>query len=385
MQLRVRENQDPEWITVVPENRSRIHQWVVAADRILVSYVWQTETRVCVFDLNGGKVGEWPVRTGGRTVRFLAGSPDSDEIVVESESFTQPAATLLCRVRSNRFDLCGAAREPVPFQNATLTNRSGTTRRTGTRIPMCLVGRRDVLRGGCHPAIMTSYGGYGVPMTAQFSVFVAFLIEHGCLFALPNIRGGSEFGAEWHNAAKRRNRQTAYDDFLCAAEWLIAQRQNKTGASSPFSGDRILACWLALALTPTSRSVSRSCVPGSAARHKLRYHLIDDAQAWREEYGTAEDPDDFAALARYSPYHQVRSGVGYPATLMISGDADQKCNPCIARKMVARLQAATSGGRPVLLDYSRFRGHSPVLPLSHRIEALTDRMALLCDQLHLEV
>jgi prolyl oligopeptidase len=117
----------------------------------------------------------------------------------------------------------------------------------------------------------------------------------------------------------------------------------------------------------------------------LRYHLFDDAHVWQDELGTAEDPDDFAALARYSPYHRVQENVSYPATMIISGDSDRNCNPLHARKMTARLQAANVSEHPIFLDYSRHRGHSPVLPLSNRIEALTDRMAFLCDQLRLPV
>jgi prolyl oligopeptidase len=115
----------------------------------------------------------------------------------------------------------------------------------------------------------------------------------------------------------------------------------------------------------------------------LRYHLFDDAHAWIDEFGTAEDGDDFPSLARYSPYHQARDGVAYPATLIVSGDADQNCNPLHARKMTARLQAANVSDHPILLDYNRFRGHSAVLPLHCRIDALTDRMAFLCDRLGL--
>src|SRR6266852_6171194 len=107
----------------------------------------------------------------------------------------------------------------------------------------------------------------------------------------------------------------------------------------------------------------------------LRYHLFDNAHFWRDEYGTAEDPEDFAALVKYSPYHQVHEGVRYPATMIVSGDADRNCNPLHARKMTARLQAVNSSERLIFLDYSNSRGHSPVLPLSERIEALTDRMA----------
>src|SRR5437667_3608134 len=116
-----------------------------------------------------------------------------------------------------------------------------------------------------------------------------------------------------------------------------------------------------------------------------RYPLADNAHVLIDEFGTIDDPDDFAVLAKYSPYHQVRDGVAYPATMIVSGDADRNCNPLHARKMTARLQAANISERPIFLDYSMFRGHSPVLPLGERTEALTDRMAFLCDQLQLPV
>jgi prolyl oligopeptidase len=117
----------------------------------------------------------------------------------------------------------------------------------------------------------------------------------------------------------------------------------------------------------------------------LRYHLFDRAYVWKDEFGTVEDPEDFEVLRAYSPYHQVRDGVAYPATMIVSGDADQNCNPLHARKMAARLQAANSSGHPILLDYNPKRGHTPVLPLSDRVEALTDRLAFVCDQLQLPV
>lgn len=115
----------------------------------------------------------------------------------------------------------------------------------------------------------------------------------------------------------------------------------------------------------------------------LRYHLFDNAHIWAEEFGTADIPQDFEALRRYSPYHRVREGTAYPATMIVSGDADQNCNPLHARKMVARLQAANAGPVPIFLDYSPHRGHSPVLPLSERADALTDRLAFFSDQLGL--
>lgn len=382
VRLDISETCDGEWTDVVPESERCIHQWMVAGDRVLVSYVRGAKTRVSVFDLEGKKAGEWPVRTGGRTIRFLAASPDSDEAVVESESFTEPPSTLVCSARTNRFVLW--ARRIVPFPAANCAYQEVSYRsKDGTQIPMFLLGRKDVLAGRRGPAVMTSYGGFGVSSTPQFSVFVALLIERGCLFALPNIRGGSEFGAKWHEAAKRRNRQVAYDDFLSAAEWLIETGRTKPERLAIFGGSNSgLLVGAALTQRP---ELFRAAVCIAPMLDMVRYHLFDSAHVWRDEFGAAEDPDDFAALFRYSPYQRVRDGAAYPATMIISGDADQNCNSLHARKMTARLQAANASDRPIFLDYSRFRGHSPVLPLSERIEALTDRLAFLADQLGLAV
>jgi prolyl oligopeptidase len=312
------------------------------------------------------------------TVRLIGASHGSDELLIEAESLTEPISIFRYSEASGQRTLW--AKRSIPFDSRDYSHTQvWYTSQDGTPIPMLLMGRRDVLDGGAHPTIMTSYGGYGLSMTPQFSVFVAFLAERRCLFALPNIRGGSEFGAQWHQAAKRRNRQTAYTDFLCAAEWLV-----KTGRTTPeklaiFGGSNSgLLVGAALTQRP---DLFRAVVCMVPILDMLRYHLFDNAHLWREEYGTADDPDDFAILASYSPYHRVRQGTAYPATMLVSGDADTNCNPLHARKMTARLQAANVSPYPIVLDYNKFRGHSPVLPFSERVEGLTDRMAFLCDQL----
>jgi prolyl oligopeptidase len=381
VEIRFRDNGEHEWNEIVPETDAPIGNWLVVGDRIFASHVRETTHQIRIFDLSGEALGEIPIRSG-HTFRMVGGSPDGDELLLETESFTSPIAILRYSPKSRNIALW--TKRNAPFDSSNYDHsRIWYASKDGTRIPMYLVGRRDVLDGQDNPTIMTSYGGYGVSMTPQFSVFVAFLMERGCLFALPNIRGGSEFGVEWHEAAKRRNRQTAYDDFLSAAEWLV-----KTGRTSPrrlaiFGGSNSgLLVGAALTQRP---ELFRAVVCMVPMLDMLRYHLFDNAHVWKKEFGTANDPEDFAALAEYSPYHQVQPYTAYPATMFVSGDADRNCNPLHARKMTARLQAANASEHPILLDYSKFRGHSPVLPLSERIEALTDRMAFLCDQLQLPV
>jgi prolyl oligopeptidase len=370
-----------KWIDIVPEAEDRIGDWLVVGQRLFVSYTRRMIKRVLIFDLDGQKTGEMPLHPE-ETTRFLDSSCDSDELFFETQSFTEPIGIYSHSESSGTRKLW--AKRAIPFNSADYSHEQvHYTSRDGTQIPMFLMGRRDVLAQGTHPTIMTSYGAHGVSMTPQFSVFVAFLVERGCLFALPNIRGGSEFGVEWHDAAKRLRRQTAYDDFLSAAGWLVASGRTHPAKLAIFGGSN---AGLLVAAAMTQRpELFRAVLCMVPLLDMLRYHLFDTAHTWRDEFGTADDPDDYRALARYSPYHRVRDGVDYPATMIVSGDADGNCNPLHARKMTARLQAASRSNRPVLLDYSIHRGHSPVLPLSERINALTDRMAFLCDQLELPI
>ena len=381
VELRPRQGQEPELVNVVPESDAVIQNFAVVGEQIFVSYIRKLNTEVDIFDLAGRRLGQLPLDSSS-TIRLIGGIECMDELLFEQESFTQPTRSCMYSPTSGQVNLW--ANRLVPFDSGEFGHTQvWFTARDGMHIPMYLVARRDVLEDGPHPTIMTSYGGFGVSMTPQFSIFVAFLLERGFIFALPNIRGGSEFGAQWHEAAKRRNRQVAFDDFLSAAEWLIKTARTEPRKLAIFGGSNSgLLVGAAMTQRPDLFWAVVCMVP---VLDMLRYHMFDNAQAWNEEFGTAGDPEDFAALLRYSPYHNVREGTAYPAIMLVSGDSDQNCNSLHARKMTARLQAASISESPTLLDYSRHRGHSPVLPFSERVEALTDRMAFLCDQLNVTV
>jgi prolyl oligopeptidase len=381
VEVRRREGSEPEFLDVVPTSDLPIQGWIVSGDSIFVSYLRKLQTEIAIFDLSGKSLGHVPINKWD-TARLLGSAEHGDELFFEQQSFTKPIQA--CTYSPLRSAVTLWAERKVPFDSECFDHvQVWFSAKDGTRIPMFLAGRRDVLEHGPHPTIMTSYGGYGVSMTPRFSVFVAFLMERSCLFALPNIRGGSEFGIEWHKAAKRRKRQVAIDDFLSAAEWLIGTGRTAPTKLAIFGGSN---SGLLVGAAVTQRpELFRAVVCMVPMLDMLRYHRFDNAQVWKEEFGTADDPEDFAALFHYSPYHNVRGGTAYPATMIVSGDADQNCNPLHARKMTARLQAANTSGDPIFLDYSPYRGHSPVLPLSERIEALTERMAFLFDQLQLAV
>jgi prolyl oligopeptidase len=230
---------------------------------------------------------------------------------------------------------------------------------------------------------LSAYGGFGTTITPQFTAYGTFLLEQGCTLAIANIRGGSEFGVEWHEAAKREKRHNAFDDFFAAAESLI-----DSGHTTPemlgIVGGSNAGLLVGVAITQRPE-LFRAAVCLGPLLDMVRYHRFGNARFWADEYGCADRPEEFVYLYAYSPYHRIRAGEKYPAVLLISGDEDKRCDASHARKMTARLQRATSSELPVLLDYKSCRGHSPVLPLHIRIEGLTDRIAFLCDQLGIHV
>lgn len=377
--VQARKGLSPLYFDLVPEAVEPISSWVVTAHHIVVSYQGPTQTKLAVFDQFGNPLRELSSEEDV-TLRVVGSSLDDDELLLERESFTRRAELVRCAAARGTCSLFSHTCLP-PTPGKIRTQRLSYPSNDGTEIPIYLVGRHDVLMRTNSPTILTAYGGYGVPMTPRFSVFVNVLLELGCQFCLPQIRGGSERGIAWHHAAMRRKRQTAYDDFLSAARWLT-----ETGRTSPanlliFGGSNSgLLVGAALTQRP---DLFRAVICMVPLLDMLRYHLFDGAHVWKEEFGTVEAPDDFAVLRKYSPYHNVQAGVSYPAVMIVSGDADQTCNPLHARKMTARLQAANLSDRPILLSYHPMRGHSPVLPLRDRVEALTDRLAFVCDQLQL--
>lgn len=252
---------------------------------------------------------------------------------------------------------------------------------THVRLTLVSLARRDPAAHA--PVIMTGYGGFGVALTPQFSVLVTILMELGAVFAIPHVRGGGEADDEWHDAGRARNRQLSFDDFIAAAEWLCQQRLTTPGQIGIFGGSN---SGLLVAAAMTQRpDLFGAVVCIAPLLDMVRYEGFDQAVKWRREFGTVADPDDFRALHSYSPYHRIAEDVNYPATLFVTGDKDDRCNPAHVRKMAACLQERTAQKSPVIVDYSEERGHSSVLPLSIRVPALARRINFLCRQLHIPV
>jgi prolyl oligopeptidase len=366
--------------TIIPEQDGTIRQLFIAGERVFVSYLRHMIPSLQCWTLSGNALGQIDIPIDG-TIQLLAnqGAPENS-LFYTYESFAEPLAIFEYLPETGKSLPWHRRPLPVTFTSCHM-RRVSVPSKDGTQIPMVLIARHRNEEGLESPVIMTGYGGFGVSMTPQFSVLASVMMEFGVTFALPQIRGGGEFGKEWHDAARGRNRQVAFDDFIAAAEWLCAKGETAPEKLAIFGGSNSGLLVAAAMTQHPERFRAVLCI--APILDMVRYEQFDQAIKWRREYGAVENAEDFNVLYSYSPYHRIEDFVGYPATLFVSGDKDDRCNPAHVRKMAERLQQRDAQTNPVLVDYSFERGHSPVLPLSVRTDALVRRIAFLCRELNI--
>jgi prolyl oligopeptidase len=367
---------------IVPEWKAPMGGIHLAEDRLYVSYQVDCATIFHSWAWTGEFLGVLPAQPKGSFGLLQSYSGGSDALFFLHESFSEPPSILEYSATTNSF-LPWKQRENANNGSRYHIQRVSYPSKDGTEIPMWLVALDPYRPDECRPAILTGYGGFGASMMPRFSVLVTLMLELGCVFALPSLRGGSEFGREWHEAARRRNRQVAYDDFIAAAVWLCDRGISQPDRMAIFGGSN---SGLLVAAAMTQRpDLFRAVLSIAPILDMVRFEQFGDARKWREEYGTVADAGDFHSLHAYSPYHHVSENVNYPSTLFVSGDKDTQCDPAHVRKMAGLLQDRSVQTNPIIVDYSVERGHTPALPLSVRIDALARRVAFLCHELEITV
>jgi prolyl oligopeptidase len=368
--------------TVVRKNEIQPQQIVIAGARFFVNCLRNARSSIHSWTLEGEDTGDIDIPTDGSIQLLPQLSSPGASMFYAHESFTQPLRLFEYNTgieKSSPLFHHVPPRDPDSLKVRALSFFG----KDGTAIPITLVGCNEATHTSIQPAIMTSYGGFGVPMTPKFSVLATIMMELGAVFVLPHIRGGGEFGKSWHDAGRARNRQTAIDDFISSAEWLCAEGITAPSKLAIFGGSNSgLLVGAAMTQRPDLFHAVLCIAP---LLDMVRYERFDQAVKWQLEYGSVDSAEDFHALHAYSPYHNIEENVDYPATLFVSGDSDDRCNPAHVRKMAASLQQRAAQCNPILVDYSSERGHSPVLPLSVRIDALSLRLAFLCRELQIEV
>ena len=346
-----------------------------AAGRMYVRYLAGGPTKLRAYGLDGSPAGEAPLPDVAAVNEF---EPLGDDLLYSVETYLAPVRFYrLSGGRSTPTEL--AVTSPVKFDDVEVV-RTFAVSPDGTRIPVNIIRKKGVRLDGNNPTWLYGYGGYGVNQTPRFlggSRRVWF--DAGGVYAVANIRGGGEYGEEWHRQGMLTRKQNVFDDFIAAAELLVREKYTRPGRLAIHGGSNGgLLVGAALTQRP---DLFRAVVAQVAILDMLRVELDPNGEFNITEFGTVKDPEQFRALHAYSPYHNVRDGVKYPAVFMATGENDGRVNPANSRKMAARLQAATTSGYPVFLVTTDAAGHGQGSPLSVQIDQMADYIAFLFDQL----
>ena len=357
------------WRELVPPRGDAVLSSVgITRGHLVLDYLEKASARLYLAGLDGSGLRELPLPAIG-SLFGLGSEPEGAELFVGFSSYTVPPSIYRVDLDTGERRLwqrVEADIEPERFAVEQVTYSS----RDGTPVTMFMVRRRDVVPGADAPCYLTGYGGFNISMTPAFARSLLLWLERGGIVAVPNLRGGGEYGEGWHQDGMLGRKQHTFDDFIAAAEWLVAERWTtpaRLAAAGGSNGGLLMGAVL------TQRpDLFRAVVIQVPLLDMLRYHRFLIARLWIPEYGSPDHPEQFRWLRAYSPYHHVVEGTPYPAVLLATAESDSRVDPMHARKMAARLQRATSSGRPVLLRLEAKAGHGAGKPLAKVLDELTD-------------
>jgi len=366
------------WREIIPERPDASLEGIaLAGDRLLASYLQDVQPDVRMYSTEGEDLGRLRLPAPGN-ISWATGRWQQDEVFAAATAFHVPPTIFCYRISSGAVDLWH--RPDIPFDSDSFEMRQAWyTSHDGTRVPMFITHKRGLPTDGSAPALLTGYGGFQASLTPAFSPTAALWMELGGVHAVANLRGGGEFGETWHEAGMLDAKQNTFDDFIAAAEHLVAEGYTNPGRLAIRGGSNGgLLVGAALTQRP---DLFRAVVCTYPLLDMVRYHKFLLGPLWISEYGSADDPGQFHALLAYSPYHNVRQGAAYPAVLFVTGDSDTRVAPLHARKMCALLQASSASGHPVILRYDTRLGHSGGRPQSLEIHDQAIELAFVAGEL----
>jgi prolyl oligopeptidase len=359
-------------VTIVAETGDKLASASIVHGTLVISYLHDASDKVALFDLSGAPAGRIELPALG-SVTAIEGEPQDTEMFLGFTSFVQPSSNYRYDFGAARVEAYGERHLPIdPLDYE--TTQVWYPSKDGTRVSMFLVHRRGLSRDGNRPVLLTGYGGFNINLTPAFDPANFVLLDAGGVFAVPNLRGGGEYGEAWHEAGMVERKQNVFDDFIAAAEWLIGNgytRASRLAIEGGSNGGLLVAA--AMVQRPELFGAVVCRVP---VADMLRYHRFTVGRFWISEYGCADDPAQFPYLLAYSPLHNVRDGVDYPPVLITTADTDDRVSPGMAKKFAARLQAA---GHPALalIRVETKAGHGAGKPVSKMIEEDADIFAFV--------
>ncbi len=367
----------PVLLEIVPESKDTLEGASYVGGRFFCNYLADAKSVVRVFDPKGKALGEVPLPGIGTATGF-AGRPEDKETFFSFASYTTPTSVY-------RYDLASGKVEPVFQPKVKFVSDDYTTEQVfytskdGTKVPMFISYKKGLKKDGQNPTYLYGYGGFNISLTPSFSVANLAWMEQGGVLAIPNLRGGAEYGEAWHEAGTKKKKQNVFDDFIAAGEWLIANKYTSTprlGIGGGSNGGLLVGA--AMTQRP---DLFGAAVPAVGVMDMLRFQKFTIGWAWTSDYGSADDADMFPALRAYSPYHNLKPGTKYPPTMVTTSDHDDRVVPAHSFKFAAALQAAQAGDAPTLIRIETKSGHGAGRPTSKIIEESADRWAFMWDAL----
>jgi prolyl oligopeptidase len=373
--------QRENWRELIPQTDAVLQGVSVAGGKLLASYEKNAASLLKLFSLDGKPLSDIPLPGLGSV--FATGNRyDREEIFFGFDSFNIAPSVYHYDLKSGASSVWNKVNAPID-PSAYEVKQLWYLSKDGTRVPMFVVHKKGLVLNGKNPTLLTGYGGFNVSNTPAFSGSRYVWLEHGGVFALANIRGGAEFGEDWHRAGMLDKKQNVFDDFIAAAEYLISEKytdKDHLSISGGSNGGLLMG-----AMITQRPDLFRAVVCQVPLLDMLRYQNFQIAKLWIPEYGSAEDPKQFDWLYAYSPYHHVKAGAEYPSILFMTADTDTRVDPMHAKKMAALMQAEAKNGdskdRPILLRIESKAGHGAGKPVSKQIEEAVDIYSFLFWQL----
>ena len=370
------------WKTLIPEGKAVLEGVTMVNNQFAALYNEDAHHSIRLFKLDGSPDGEIPFPALGSVAQIndlgLHASRSDDELFYAFQSFLYPTTVYRYNFKTRSAEVIDAPEldfDPTAYE----TQQVFVTSKDGTKVPMYLTHKKDLKRDGQNPTLLYGYGGFNISVMPAFAVSRLIWLELGGVYASANMRGGAEYGEDWHKGGMIGSKQNVFDDFISCAEWLIAEKITSTpklaveGRSN--GGLLIGACM-------TQRpDLFGACLPIVGVMDMLRFNKFTIGWAWVSDYGSPEDPEQFKTLHAYSPYHNLKEGTKYPATLVLTGDHDDRVVPGHSFKFAARLQACQGGDAPTLIRIQTKAGHGFGKPTKILIDELADIYSFLVHEL----
>jgi prolyl oligopeptidase len=365
--------QEANWKVVIPQSENVMTGISHVGGRLIASYMKDAASEVVVFDQNGKQLNKVELPTIG-TVGGFSGEKDDKETFFTFTSFTYPPTIYHYDVPGNKVTLFRKTEVDINT-DAFETKQVFYTSKDGTKVPMFIVHKKGLKLDGTNPTYLYAYGGFNISLTPSFSISNMLWLENGGVYAMPNLRGGGEYGEDWHKAGMTPKKQNVFDDFIAAAEYLIDQKytsSEKLAVAGGSNGGLLVGAFM------TQRpELAKVALPAVGVMDMLRFHKFTIGWAWVPEYGSSDDAAQFKNLHAFSPLHNIKEGVKYPATLVKTADHDDRVVPAHSFKFISELQAKGAPGNPYLIRVDVRAGHGAGKPTSLLIQEAADTWSFI--------